>query len=64
MSETLDVDRLADVVTELTNTLSRLSTTLDRLEAAQQAITVHVEGHVDPAIVSKLTDERFRTVTR
>lgn len=46
----LDLDRLADVVTELTDTLDRLTKFLDDPEHKR--------------LLNSLTDERFRTVTR
>ena len=52
---TLDVDRLADVVTELTDSLERLTKALDRVENER----IH-----HAAIVGQLTDERFKSVTR
>lgn len=55
MSESLDVDRLAEKLALLTDALTRLNATLDKLEEAR---VQHAE------IVGKLTDERFRTVTR
>lgn len=51
----MDIDRLADVVKELTTALQRLNSTLDRFETEKLH---HVE------VVEKLTDERFGSVTR
>lgn len=61
--DTLDLDKLSDVVTELTDAIERFSKALDRLEETS-AIVVNVHGEVDPDIVRKLTDERFKSVTR